>query len=409
MLQKLLNLVPHRPSATHQAKNGNGHRERGILVSGSGLTSPNSDPSLATYYAKSTPVYAAINIRSKAVSRPALVLSDQGQTPQPVRPHHPALQYLNDPATFSTTSHILALTEAHLNIWGVAYWLPRSVPTPHVKVLHPAVTTPQVNNQDEITGFAHSRHGMRHYAPEEVIYFRSLNPDNPLSGMGPMTPATLPTQSATKAGEYNSAFYQNAARPDFILLSDEPLPQNIIDQFYANWEKRFTGIANAHRPAIASQIREAVAMGITHVDMDFLNSLKWSLEEVARAFEIPKTMLGDLERATFTNFVSSERIFWRGTVVPRLEYIQQELNNQFLPKIGFPDLYFNFDLSTVEALNDNSHEAAERDALLLDQGVVTINEIRAARNLPPVPWGNEPWPERGSAASSRTRETVRDN
>lgn len=397
-------LKRHRPSpAPVERQNDYIRSNRGILLSGG--DSPTSDPALAAHFLQSTPIFSALTLRSEAVARPTLqLLRPSGASMNPLD-NHPASQYLNDPLSFTTTSTILRITEAHLNIWGVAYWLPRSTPRPHLKILLPTITTPQVDRAGEITAFSHhGPTGTRLYSPEEVVYFRNLNPTAPHLGIGPMTPATTPTQAAEKANEWNETFYLNGARPDFILFSEEPLPQTVIDDFYRTWEQRFQGIANARRPAIASQMRSLANLGVSQVDMDFINSLRWSLEEVGRAFGIPQTLLGNLDRATFSNFIESERIFWRNTVVPRLEYIQQELNEQFLPKIMFPQLRFRFDISSIEAMADDSREAAHRDALLLDQGVLTINEVRQRRNLDPVPWGNEPWEGRGRVAGGNNTQ-----
>lgn len=383
---------PHPAPVERQTEYIRGNR--GLLISGG--DSPTSDPALAAHFLQSTPIYAALTLRSEAVARPHLQLLRPSGASTTLLPNHPAIQYLNDPITFATTSTIMRITEAHLNIWGVAYWLPRSSPHPHLKILLPTVTNPLTDRAGEITGFAHHGPlGPRHYQPEEVIYFRNLNPTTPHLGVGPMTPATSPTQAAEKATEYNQAFYTNGARPDFILFSDEPLPPTAVDDFYRTWDQRFQGISNARRPAIASQMRSMDHLGVTQVDMDFINSLRWSLEEVGRAFGIPQTLLGNLDRATFSNFIESERIFWRNTIIPRMEYIQQELNEQFLPKINFPQLRFRFEFSSIEAMADDSRESATRDAILLDQGVLTINEVRARRNLDPVAWGDVPWEGRG--------------
>ena len=48
---------------------------------------------------------------------------------------------------------------------------------------------------------------------------------------------------------------------------------------------------------------------MNHKDMDFIGSLRWSLEEVSRVYGVPKPLLSDLERATFANMNAAERIF----------------------------------------------------------------------------------------------------
>ena len=46
--------------------------------------------------------------------------------------------------------------------------------------------------------------------------------------------------------------------------------------------------------------------------MEYIESLRWSLEDVTRVFGVPKVMIGDLENTTFSNFSTARRLFWGG-------------------------------------------------------------------------------------------------
>ena len=47
-----------------------------------------------------------------------------------------------------------------------------------------------------------------------------------------------------------------------------------------------------------------------------------------------------------------------------------------------------FDLSVIEALQEDENSRVQRETALLDRGVLTINEVRRERNLREVPWGD---------------------
>ena len=57
--------------------------------------------------------------------------------------------------------------------------------------------------------------------------------------------------------------------------------------------------------------------------MDFIQGLRWSLEEVSRVYGVPKPLLSDLERATFSNINAAERIFWRNTMLPEVGFLEE--------------------------------------------------------------------------------------
>jgi phage portal protein BeeE len=65
------------------------------------------------------------------------------------------------------------------------------------------------------------------------------------------------------------------------------MTDNEIEEFYRRWEARFRGPDQAHRPAVASFVRDIKTLGISHREMDFIQGLRWSLEEVSRTYGSP--------------------------------------------------------------------------------------------------------------------------
>ena len=213
------------------------------------------------------------------------------------------------------------------------------------------------------------------------------------------------------AVRFNRNFYRNSAQPDFVLLTDESMTDNEIKDFYDRWEARHRGVAHAHRPAIASFVRDIKTLGFSHKDMDFIQGLRWSLEEVSRAYGVPKPLLSDLERATFANINAAERLFWRNTILPEMQFVEEQLTRMLLPRLGYPNLVVQFDTSSIEALREDENSRVHREVNMLDRGVLTINEVRRSRNLPDVPWGNS-WasaPGKAAAAGSPQPEVSPEN
>ena len=136
------------------------------------------------------------------------------------------------------------------------------------------------------------------------------------------------------------------------------------------------------RPAIASFIKDIKTLGFSHREMEFIQVLRWSLEDVSRAYGVPLPLLSDLQKATFTNINAAERLFWRNTMVPEMKFLEEQLTEKLMPLLGYPELRVEFDLSAIEATREDENS--------LDRGVLTVNEVRRQRNLPDVPWGDAP-------------------
>ena len=73
--------------------------------------------------------------------------------------------------------------------------------------------------------------------------------------------------------------------------------------------------------------------------------------------------------------------------------------------LGYPELRVEFDLESIEALREDQGHRVEREAKLLDRGVLTINEVRRQRNLPDVPWGDAPFAAPTQSAPDATPAT----
>ena len=66
-------------------------------------------------------------------------------------------------------------------------------------------------------------------------------------------------------------------------------------------------------------------------------------------------------------------MFWRNTIVPEVRFLEEQLNRMLLPRLGYPQLSVEFDLSTIEALQEDENNRVQRESALLDRGVLTIN------------------------------------
>ena len=350
------------------------------------------------YYATSTPVYSAIRIRAVALTRPPVVVyrrtsSEHGPQRLPVGPDHPAQQLLDRVNRWYTRADLWRATEIYLDLWGSAYWmLDRDAHgNRELWPLRPDRVSIIPDRDEYIRGFVyHGRSRMIALTPDEVVWFRYFNPLEEFAGMSPVAPARMAIDMGRDGLRFNRNFLRNSAQPDFVMLTNEYMNDSEVDDFYRRWEARYRGPANARRPAVASFVRDIKTLGLSHREMDFIQGLRWSLEEVSRAFGVPRPLLSDLERATFSNVNAAERFFWRNTMVPEMTFLAEHVTRKLFPQLGYDNLEMEFDLASIEALAEDENARTTRETQLLDRGVLTINEVRRHRNLPPVPWGNTP-------------------
>jgi HK97 family phage portal protein len=377
-----------------------------------GLGEGRARTELGHYYATSVSVYSAIKLRADAVSRPTVQIyrTGPGEVRLPLEASHPVRQLLDRVNPWFTRGDLWRATEIYLNLWGSAFWALQRDEAGRREVwpLRPDRVSVIPDRRQYVGGFVYQgRHGPVAYAADEMVWLRYFNPLEEYAGFSPLAPSRLSVDTGSDGMRFNRNFFRNSAQPDFVLLTEENLTDAEVEDFYSRWEARYRGPGNAHRPAIANFIKDIKSLGFSHKDMDFIQGLRWSLEEVSRTYGVPKPLLSDFERATFANVNAAERIFWRNTIVPELKFLAEQLTRLLLPRLGYPDLILEFDLSTIEALQEDENKRVERQAQLLDRGVLTINEVRRERGLPDVPWGDS-WPQAPGGSSPAGRSTSLD-
>jgi HK97 family phage portal protein len=229
-----------------------------------------------------------------------------------VGPLHPAQQLLDRVNRWYTRGDLWRATEIYLNLWGLAFWALERDEEGRREIwpLRPDRVNILSDRRQHIRGFVYQgRSGPVAYTPDEIVWLRYFNPLEEYAGLSPLAPSRLSVDMGSDGMRFNRNFFRNSAQPDFVLLTNENMTDAEVEDFYHRWEARYRGPGNAHRPAIANFIRDIKTMGFSQREMDFIQGLRWSLEEVSRAYGVPKPLLSDFERATFSNINAAERMF----------------------------------------------------------------------------------------------------
>ena len=357
------------------------------------------------YYPRSAIVYAAIKVRQDAIARlPLRVmrrlpesrtrgLGDNGANTraggEPVGAEHPLQRLLDSPNPFWSRSDLWRATETYLSLWGAAFWgLERDEHGGIVEIwpLRPDKMRLIPDERRYIKGFVYMGAGgaLVPYLPEDVVWMRYFNPLDEYAGLSPIAPLRQSADMGIDALRANRKLLQNDSTPGLIIeMSGIPTDAEVRD-FYARWESRFQGVEKTRKPALLSPGMKASNLGFSPRDMEYIESLRWSLEDVTRVFGVPKVMVGDLENTTFSNFSTARRLFWEDTIAAQLEFYREALQQHLLPHFGDDTLTVQFDLSGVEALKESEENKAKRRRIYVQAGIMTIDEVRRDMNLPPL-------------------------
>lgn len=187
------------------------------------------------------------------------------------------------------------------------------------------------------------------------------------------------------AGERAAAnmFSNGALMAGLVSAEDEVNPdeakviKETIDRKVSGWE-------NAGSIAFINRKLKFTPWTMSAEDAQFLQSRAFQIEEIARWFGVPPHLLMQTEKQTsWGQGVEQQNIgLGRFTLNGWTTRIEQRLS-RLLPNPRFVE----FDFAGLERPTPES----EIDLLIkqVESGLMTLNEARAVRNLPPVPGGDE--------------------
>ncbi|MYF78745.1 MAG: phage portal protein [Chloroflexi bacterium] len=341
----------------------------------------------AEYYGRSTAVHAAVRVLAEAVSRPPLEVWRRvgaGSEYEPAGVDHPLQRLLDRPNDVWDGGQLLRTVESRLALWGSAYVAIErdgdGVPY-EMWPLRPDEVRVVAGEDDRVVrGFIHENlDGRAAYLPEEMLWYRRFNPMNSFSGLSSMEPARSAVDMGTEALRFNRRFYVHSAAPSDMVITTEGNPQQEqIDELIERWETRLANPDTAHRPMILSAGVDMKRLGSNQSDMEFIAALQWSVEEVSRAFGVPKVFLSEFEDATLANVRTMEQFLWRNTIIPELKMLEDGINHRLTPHFEHfvGELVVRFNLSNVEAVQESQSDRAERLATLVGAGIMTVDEAR---------------------------------
>ena len=362
-----------------------------------GASSDWSPTKYGEYYATSLLIYSAVKLRADAVLRLPFRLytlqANGDKTPLPEK--HPYSVLMRKVNPFWTGGDLWRATVINHSLWGSAFWWLRrngiSGPPEEIWSLRPDKVRVIPDPNKYIAGYKVSNGGRETpLLPGEILWFRDYNPIDEYGALAPIAPLRLSIDMANDALISNRNLFRNGLLFGNVAITTQSSPTDEqVAAFYKALKHRFAGSANAFNPIILNEGMDAKNLGFSPHDMEHLQTLRWSLEDVSRAFNIPKIMLGDLEKSTYANIDAAERIFWRG-IATYVLFLQEEINEMLSIQFG-ENLFGEFDLSFIEALQPDIAGTALREREDVKAGILTINEVRTGRNLPPVPWGDDWW------------------
>jgi HK97 family phage portal protein len=179
---------------------------------------------------------------------------------------------------------------------------------------------------------------------------------------------------------HGATYFGNGARPGIVLESDNPIPAEASERLREQWERMHRGPDRAHRTAVLPNGVKAHELSGSNEAAQFLETRQYQVIEICRAFRVPPHMIQDLTRSTYSNIEVQGTEFVQHCLLPHLKRWEAAISRDLIVD---DERYFAE--HSVSGLLRGDH--ASRSAYYvsaLQNGWMTINEIRELENLNPI-------------------------
>ncbi len=176
-----------------------------------------------------------------------------------------------------------------------------------------------------------------------------------------------------------------------MLTFEKWLTKDQRDLAEAKLTEKFVGAMNSGRPLILEGGTKWEQLTLKPEDAQMLESRGFSVEEICRFFGVPPFMVGHTEKTSSwgTGLEQQTLGFQKFTLRRRLKRIEQAIEKQLLtPDDRARGVTVEFSLEGL--LRGDSAGRARFYQQMTQIGAMTINEVRALENLPPVEGGDVP-------------------
>ena len=300
---------------------------------------------------------------------------------------HPMYALLHDePNPAQTSIEFLEMMQGHLLLRGNAYAEIVYVKSGQIVALiplHPDRVTIDTRSGQPLYTYRDVNGKERKLASEQVLHVKGLSSDG-ITGLSPIECCRRSVALSLSAEQYAQSFFENSAQPSGVLEHPERLGNEAYKRIKEAWNEQHQG-ARSQGVAVLEEGMSWKQLGMTNDQAQFLESRKFQVNDIARLFNVPPHMLGDLERATFSNIEQQALQFVVYTMRPWLVRWEKALKRSLLSDKEKQTYFFEFLVDGL--LRGDIKSRYEAYAIGRQNGWLSADDIRERENMNPLPNG----------------------
>lgn len=231
--------------------------------------------------------------------------------------------------------------------------------------------------------------GWRTMSTRDILHVRGFTHTGFVSGFSAMRLWANDLGNALALSEFQGAFFRNGAAPGLVIEVPGRVNHAEAKQMLDLWSQDHQGLPNAHRPAVLWNGASVTQIPVNMSDAQFIESQKFSVEQIARITGVPAAMLDAGNVTTGRANTEQDALrFLTFCILPRAKRILAALAGD---RDLFPDrnVYPQFEYDEMLAVDAQTQASVDKE--MVQSGIFLVDEVRARKGLPPLPPVPDDW------------------
>jgi HK97 family phage portal protein len=290
------------------------------------------------------------------------------------------------PAPGLTFFRLMQGTVADLGVYGNAYWLKMGQGDARALMpIPPFAVVPESGTLVQASRYVVDINGIKTtYSSDRIVHFRFPNPVDQRMGLSPLSPLRAILLEDQAATAHRRGYWTNAARIEGLIYRPKeagPWGDAQRDRFRQDWQNVYTGSNAAGKTAILEDSMTWNPASFSPKDSEFIAGRKQVLETVCRAYNVPVSVLGLTDSATFASQKEFHQELYQDTLGPWLQMLAAEIEEGVLRWItDDEDIYVEHTIA--EKLRGSFEEQADAIRAYVGVPIMSPDEGRKLFNLP---------------------------
>ncbi|MDR2832969.1 MAG: phage portal protein [Streptococcaceae bacterium] len=214
-----------------------------------------------------------------------------------------------------------------------------------------------------------------------MLHFKGFTRDG-LIGRTPLQVFKERAEANQLASDHNTKMLENGGTPHGLLTVEGQVNAQAREIVKEEWKK----VQGTDNIAVIDSGLKFQNLGITHQDMQFIESQKFNLQMIAAIYKVPLHKLNEMGRATYANVEQQSLDYVKNTLLPKATNFEQEIDIKILEPLAQinrrEEWYCKLNMD-VE-LRADSKTRAEVEEIQIRSSTLTINEARIANERSPL-------------------------